>query len=373
MKRLMSNDNQKGTTDSLAGEATPRGRVQAAWRGEMPDRVPFVIWNNKLPGEPLNQQLLDAGACVVVKASAYEVATPGIRYETEEWVGEDGFRRCRTVCHTPGGVLDWVDAFRPGTVWREKEPFEGIQSYDALLALIGSRQIIPSYTRFAEADRSFGEYGIARPATIANPMHEIIYSLLGPMTFALEWADHRDYVLALYQALLQVRRRMIDVVADSPAYFVVVEANISFEIVGHQRFQEYYLPVIHESCEVLHAKGKLCAAHLDGNSRQIAPLIAQTALDFIESFTPPPDCDLSVREARQVWPGKALCINFPSSVHLGGIDAVTEMAGQLLSEGAPGDALTIGVLEDVPSTEGLVPLARYLQEHGRTPIRVGST
>jgi len=29
---------------------TPRERVFAALAGEMPDRVPFVIWNNKLPG-----------------------------------------------------------------------------------------------------------------------------------------------------------------------------------------------------------------------------------------------------------------------------------------------------------------------------------
>jgi hypothetical protein len=40
---------------------TPRSRFLAALRGEMPDRVPTVIWSNKLPGDPIDQALPDAG------------------------------------------------------------------------------------------------------------------------------------------------------------------------------------------------------------------------------------------------------------------------------------------------------------------------
>jgi hypothetical protein len=198
-------------------------------------------------------------------------------------------------------------------------------------------------------------------------MHEIIYSLLGVERFAIEWFDHRDYVLALYKALMDARRRIFELLIDSPAVYIIVEANISVDIVGKERFKRYYIPAIEQACDVLHARGKLAGAHLDGNNRLLAPLVAQTSLDFIESFTPPPDCDLGISEARQMWPGKALYCNFPSSVHLGGTEAVCARTKELIAEAAPGAGFLLGVLEDVPHTDTLLPLAKSVWEFGRLP------
>jgi len=45
---------------------TPRIRVLAVLAGEKPDRVPFIIWDNKIPTPKIEQRLLDLGACVIV-------------------------------------------------------------------------------------------------------------------------------------------------------------------------------------------------------------------------------------------------------------------------------------------------------------------
>jgi hypothetical protein len=336
--------------------------------GGLPDRVPFVIWNNKLPGDGTDQALLDAGACVVVKSSLYDAELEGIDVETEVWTGQDGHQRRRTVYRTPVGDLEQVDSLRPYTVWRETLPFRDAGDYDALLALVESRRFIPRYERYLRDDAAYGEHGIGRPATESTPMHEIIYSLLGVETFAEEWFDHRDHVVALYNALLDARRRRLLLLAQSPASYVVVEANIAAQIVGTQRFEEYYMPAIEEACQILHAAGKLAGAHLDGDNRVLAPLVARTSVDFVESFTPPPDCDLSVREARLLWPGKALYCNFPSSVHLGGVSAVYARAKEILREAAPGNGFLLGVLEDVPHNGTLLPLAQAVWDLGPAPI-----
>ncbi len=349
---------------------TPRTRFAAALRGDMPDRVPFVMWNNKLPGEPVNTALLDAGACVIVKSALYRVELDGVDARIESWIGEDGFRRQRTIYPTPAGRLEAVEAFRPGTTWLEAPLFREPSDYDALLALIQSRRFTPCYARYERDDASYGDQGIGRPGTESTPMHEIIYRLLGVENFAVEWHERRDHVLALYNALMETRRRILPIVADSPAPYAIVEANISPELVGVERFRRYYLPAIEEACELLHAKGKLAGAHLDGNNRLLAPLVAQTSLDFIESFTPPPDCDLPVSEARQAWPGKALYCNFPSSVHLGGPEAVRARAREILDQAAPGAGFVLGVLEDVPRNDTLTALAECVWQHGRTPIGV---
>ena len=349
---------------------TPRTRFEAALCGEQPDRVPFAIWNNKLHGGDLNQALLDAGACVVVKSAIYDTVYDSVTSEVETWVGEDACRRQRTIYHTCAGDLAMVEAFRPGTTWLEHPLFRSPCDYDALLALIDSRRFVPSYDRFVKDDAAYGTHGIGRPGTEATPMHEIMYRLLGVENFATEWFDHRDHVLALYGALLEKRRAVLPILADSPASYAIVEANISAEIVGRDRFQRFYLPAIEEACDVLHAAGKLAGAHLDGNNRLLAAQVAGTSLDFIESFTPPPDCDFPIAQARQAWPGKALYCNFPSSVHLGGPDAVRIKAHELLAEAAPGAGFLLGVLEDVPRQDTLITLARSVWDYGLTSFAV---
>ena len=112
----------------------------------------------------------------------------------------------------------------------------------------------------------------------------------------------------------------------------------------------------------------LAGAHLDGDNRALAPLVARTSLDFIESFTPPPDCDLAIGEARRLWPGKALYCNFPSSVHLMGAQAVQDTARTLIAEAAPGAGFMLGVLEDVPHTDTLVTLAETVRDSGQLPV-----
>lgn len=347
---------------------TPRKRFETALRGEMPDRVPAVLWNNKFPGDDTDQALLDAGTCIVYKSSVYDIEYEGIEIQVQEWVGEDGLPRRHKTYRTPCGDLEELDVVYPDTVWHQELPFRGPEDYDALITLVESQQFIPRYDRFQAHDEFYGPSGIGRPATEATPMLKILYRMLGVETFATEWFDRRDHVMALYNALLDARRRRLPILAESPAQFFVVEANVAFDIVGPKRFRELYIPPIEEACEVLHASGKLAGAHLDSNNRGLAPLVAQTRVDFIESFTPPPDCDMSISEAREAWPGKTLYCNFPSSVHHGGPSVVRAKVQELMAEAAPGSGFLLGVLENVPRNDTLVPLSKAIWDFGKTPI-----
>jgi hypothetical protein len=88
--------------------------------------------------------------------------------------------------------------------------------------------------------------------------------------------------------------------------------------------------------------------------------VASTALDYIESFTPPPDCDLPLAAARRAWPSKTTIANLPPSLHVEGAEAVRAHARRLLAEGVgDGRRFMVGVIEDVPDRglETLVPLA----------------
>ncbi|HUW59218.1 MAG TPA: hypothetical protein VMZ92_21465, partial [Planctomycetota bacterium] len=79
-----------------------------------------------------------------------------------------------------------------------------------------------------------------------------------------------------------------------------------------------------------------------------AEVIGETDLDYIEAFTPAPDTDMTLAEARAAWPDKVLWINFPSSVHLRSDDRVEAFTVEMLSELDSVDGLIVGVTEDMP-------------------------
>ena len=98
--------------------------------------------------------------------------------------------------------------------------------------------------------------------------------------------------------------------------------------------------------------GKLPVTHMDGILRQIAEDIGRTGLPVIEAFTPPPDGNLSVADARRLWPDKALWLNFPSSVHLSPPEEIKRVTAELVAQAGDGHGFAIGVTENSPATVG---------------------
>jgi len=341
----------------------PRERVLSVLAGDKPDRVPFIIWENKLPSPEIEARLLELGACIIVKSTVWDwpQRLDGVDVRREPLPpNADGQARTRTVYRTAAGEVSEINASMPGTSWLEKHLFESPADYDALEALLRARRYTPAFDAFRAADSRYPGACLARPATVHNPLHEVIYEIMGIENFCFEWADNRERVLRLVDLMTADVDRRVQLMAESPAQLCIIDGNTEISVVGLDLYRQFYLPHIERACQTLHAAGKYAGAHLDGNNRLIAADVAGTALDFIESFTPPPDCDLPLTEARRAWPEKTLMVNFPSSLHLQGPAAVRAHARRLLEEGVGnGRRFMVGVIEDVPDRglETLAPLA----------------
>ena len=340
---------------------TARERVLEVLAGEEPDRVPFIIWDNKVPNPEIERALLALDTCVIVKSTVWNHRLEGIEVCREPLPPQAaGHPRTRTVYRTAAGPLSTIHVQQPGTVWEEKHLFESPADYDAIEALLRARRYSPAFEAFRAADHRYPGQSLARPATVHSPLHEVIYEIMGVETFCLEWADNRDRVLRLVELMKTDIETRVCLMAESPASLCVIDGNTEISIVGPALYREFYLPHIERACETLHASGKYAGAPLDGNNRLLTSEVARTALNFIESFTPPPDCDLPLGEARRQWPDKTLLVNFPSSLHLGGAESVRRHARQLMAEGdGDGRRFAMGVIEDVPNRglETLLPLA----------------
>lgn len=351
---------------------SPRERVERAVRFEDVDHVPFTVYECMIPQCEDERRMRNEGLCIVQRGPAvHGTRAPGISSETHTCV-EDGRGRIRTITHTPEGDLTEVREPAGFTSWTVEFMFKGPEDYDRLIALTDAHEFYLAPEAFLRKREMMGDDATMRGGCGYEPMQQIIYRYLGPTNFAIEWAERRDEVLRLFDAIVEERRRLYPILAQSPCQYFNYGGNVSPEIVGLERFEQYYVPHYQEFCEIMHAGGKTVGVHFDANTALIADAIAETDLDYIEAWTPPPDCDLSITDARTKWPDKALWVNYPSSVFLRSDEQIEEFTAEMLREAAPGNGFIIGITEDMPPDRwrpGMMAINRAVLEHGRLPIQ----
>ena len=123
---------------------------------------------------------------------------------------------------------------------------------------------------------------------------------------------------------------------------------------------------------MFHKHDKIYVVHMDGELKCLADLIAETRIDAIESFTPPPVGDLTIKEAKGKWKDTVIWSNFPESVSLQGQKAVEETTKNMLQEAAPGNNFLLGISEGFPSfmhqLQSVPTILKTINKYGKYPI-----
>ncbi len=328
---------------------TPRERVLAVLHGELPPVVPFTMYGNKLQQCRAEREMRNRGMCILDRRTPVKTHRPNVHRTEEAWYDDAGNRFTRTRFESPAGVLTTLHERFEGLSWCREKLFKTPDDYKALRFFIEDEQYEEDYAEFVRAERAFGGDAIVRAGLKLEPLQALISGeLMGIETFCIEWMDRRDEVLALYEALVEQRRRLYPLVAESPATHANYGGNVMPEITGPRDFERYYLPHYNEAAEIFHEHGKLLGGHFDANCGPLAASIAKTDLDYIEAFTPAPDTDMTLAEARAAWPDKTLWLNFPSSLHLRPDEDVEEATVGLLNELESPAGVIMGITEDVP-------------------------
>ena len=273
----------------------------------------------------------------------------------------------RTEYETPHGTVHTIEEPAGFTTWHHKRCFSGPEDYKSLLFMIEDEEYTTNHEAFAYAQEVDGGESTFRGGIGAEPLQSLISTYMGTETFCMEWYDNQDEILKLYDAIVEKRRQVYPLLADSPARSFNYGGNVAPEIIGLERFEKYYVPHYNEAAEVLHAKGKLVGCHFDANCRALAKAIAGTKLDYIEAFTPAPDTDMTVAEAREAWPEKVLWINFPSSVHLNSLAEIKQTTEDMLNEIDASHRFIIGITEDIPEERwrgNMLAISEVLVERG---------
>ncbi|MBM3214181.1 hypothetical protein FJZ36_04620 [Candidatus Poribacteria bacterium] len=354
---------------------TAAEKLRAIFDGELVDCVPFALKGWRIPHGEDEDALLRDGMGVLDARSVYRAASPNVRHASERFE-RDGAVFHRSITQTPVGELSSVSQRIPAprtenTSWRAELPFKRPEDYAVLLFIVEDRRYEADYAPFEQALAENSPIAFFKTTAPGSPLHTIMYEYMGIETFAIEWEERRDEIIALHDAMVRSERDLFAIVARSPAKVIQCGGNYCPEVLGKERFLDYVLPHWEEVGGVFHEHGKLLGSHLDANNLLWAQEVGSSPLDWIEAFTPSPDTDMSVADARRLWRGKTLFINYPSSVHLRTPQAIREATIRILEEAAPGDRFVIGITENVPEgrwRESFRAILDACNEFGITPI-----
>lgn len=332
----------------MAAAQNIRERLEAFWAGERPGLIPFTIYQNEwrhTKDDPAWKSLLERGMGVTWHVSTVrQVADSDIVFSQDRRREDDRLLERRSI-RTPVGEIEerYVDG------WRREFYLKSAADYAVMRYVVEHTDLEPDYATYLERESHIGPQAVALVMLGRTPLQTILVDWVGVEQFGLHLVDLRDEMMALYHALLLHFRKRTEIAAEGPGRFVSVLENFTSDTLGPRRYRELLLPAYEACFPILSEAGKVVGTHYDGQLAACAGLIAQAPIDAIESFTPPPEGDMTLSEARSLWPGKLLWSNINVACYNLPPDELKDLVWSRIAEGAPdGRRLAFEVSEQYP-------------------------
>ncbi len=125
--------------------------------------------------------------------------------------------------------------------------------------------------------------------------------------------------------------------------------NVTADLTPPKSFAQYVLPFYQKHASQVREAGKAYIVHLDGRIGARQNLLNQVEFDAIESLSfPEIGGDLTLSEARTVFPGKAILPNFPSNRRQDREEDIEAYLQDLLDEAGSEMLFMLQIGEDIP-------------------------
>jgi hypothetical protein len=341
-----------------------RERLEAFWAGERPDVIPFTIYQNEwrhTQDDPAWQDLYEKGLGVTWHLrTTKEVWPKGVEFRDEK-ITENGKTLLKRTISTPvGDICELYD-----DDWRQKHYLETAEDYAVMTYVAKNLDVIPNYEDFLAQEQAVAPYGVGMAAVGRTPNQTILVDFVGLEKYAFHTFDLEAEMLELYEALLNVFRKRIELTAEGPGKFVSVLENFTAETLGPRRFKKLLLPVYEECFPQLQSAGKIVGTHYDGQMSSCKDLIAGAPIDLIESLTPPPEGDMTLSECRVAWPDKLFWSNLNVAIYdLPPAELKAEVLRRVEEAAPDGRKLAFEVSEQYPDNwpESLPVVLEALEE-----------
>jgi len=342
---------------------TLRENLEQALRGEPLERIPFALYGgffNTAAGPELREveSIGDIGI-----ARPWKIEYTSVQVKTEPLADGGDL----TTYATPLGELYQRRVPDPGygSMWVMEHLVKRPEDWRIVRYIIEDTNYVAAPEDFEAADAQVGKRGIAMAPVERMPFQRlwIEFGDLEQLMFAL--ADQRDKLDRMISLMTRKATECWALVAQCSAEFVWAPDNLTADVMSPELYRRYAQPYYEALAEVLHPLHKKIVAHFDGHLAALADLIAETPVDVVESFTPPPNGNLALGDAWRTWSDKVLWVNFPPAGHLHEPKEIKARMKSLVAELPERRRIAFEISEDVPvhrMVANFTAIAEALQE-----------
>jgi hypothetical protein len=344
---------------------TARERIIALISDEEPDKIPVFAYDWLRVGSQGGwvRRLVNRGLGIIRFVPAYKPAyehpysinpfLPDVKYIKVHYT-EKNVVKYRHTFETPVGSITGVIRINPFSLevalGSQEEYFVKQPSDWRVVNYIfkGVRdKMTTNYEAFKREEDELGDTGLTFAFVEKTPYQKAWVELASPERAFIDFHEQPEELCEYIEIQRQIHTQIAEITAESPAKLVNIDDNIT-DMITPYYFREYCTRFYDIYSKVLEGTGKILASHLDGRLGHLKKEIAEAPLKVVESFTVPPTGEISLTEARLLWPDKLLFINTPPHLALAEPKEVREGYQAIGEEWGSKKGLLIEHSEEMP-------------------------
>ena len=351
MDKMRTTDERTPPAEAVDPQSI-RGRFQRALAGEPIDWPVYAVYDWFVEHRAIDwPSLFVQGLGQINHANLIETRRPNLQVVETTRQTDRGVRRDVRWITDRGELHEWYLG-----EWRQEYLVKSPEDYRIVQRALEGSQFTATDEPFLRSEAALGDGGITVGHLWRTPLMETQIDLAGLERCSLDLADEHPALLELLELMADLLLRQVREAVKTPAKYIKLWENLSIETIGRRQYRRHLVPLYHKVMEILEAAGKRLLVHYDGKLRLISDDVAALRIDGIDSFTPPPEGDMSVAEARALWPDKFLWLHPPLGWYRECPAVLTDRIRRMIDD-AGARRFCLMISEDVPPAwEQTVPL-----------------
>lgn len=293
-------------------EMSSKERLLSAMKGQSVDRTPWApflayYWDF------LDEEIKRKGMVEYYKALGADALLRGTASLNENIFNsckiaesERGNKR-QKVYETPVGSIteEYTFSEKAKSWFLTTHPVKSEEDFKVLQYIFEKLKITNASESFEKQYVELGDTALVVPTVgvgTKTAFQSLVEHWCGTQELTYALCDYPEIVEECLDVMRERDRETVAIAAGSSAEAVIFWEDSSTTNISPSMFSKYTLPQINEWGDLLHKSGKLLIHHACGHLKDLVELIGSSKIDVLESISPPPTGNISLKEARAILP-----------------------------------------------------------------------
>jgi len=233
--------------------------------------------------------------------------------------------------------------------------------------MIESLQYQDQHKQFADMENEIGNQGINAAALHSTPAYELIQCFMGLESFYYFFFDYQQETLELIDRIFKKYIQCYKIYASTSVPAVLIPEDASTTLYSPSFFNKYLKPALSEYCSIINYKGKISVIHACGHLQGLEASFSDISVDCIESVSPPPTGNVSLKEFKKALPGVCIMGGIPANYYLLEVEAFKDYVKKLILENKDGGNFILSSGDSIPADariENIMSIRNIVERYG---------